>query len=162
MPLTDDAALAVMKAQLLHIVYADFRGESVQEIAVRYKLGIMDVRAVLVSEKGQAVRQLLEQNTLDTMADLQTQYQAAAPEAFGVLVQTMRSTNAKEARAAATEILHGAGHAPVKRVAIERKHPVVEKYKDKTPEQIRRELLELVDQVVPPAPDPDEPPYTVQ
>lgn len=127
----------------LRICTLKWSGWSNIEIAQTVRCSEQLVSMVLASDEGQAILEELGRRTLDTVLDVQAEAQAFAPDALHELVGLMYNGKDERVRkTACTDILALAGHQPVKRIAIERPDPVVDKYRDQTEDQIRKQLIQ--------------------
>ena len=124
------------------IVLLHWDGYTNKEISVLLNVSPATVSDVLNSGPAQEMMQKVVNGTIDTMMEIQAKAQAVAPLALEEKISLaledkdprIRSTNCKD-------LLEMAGHRPVERISIERPDPVGEKYKEKTEQEIREELL---------------------
>lgn len=88
----------------------------------------------------------LQANVLDTTAEVAQELQLAAPLAAKGLVDSMFSGDDRVAFLARKEVLHMAGHTPVKRVAIAQVTRVEKTYEGLDEQQMRKQILEDLDE----------------
>jgi hypothetical protein len=130
---------------LISICYAHFCGETIDAIAKSFGCNWNIVKKILATETAQQLLEAFKQNSIDTLQQVQSIAQALAPEAIWKIAEHMRGPAARESLTAAIKLTEISGHKPVNRVLHERPHAVDEKYRDKTPEDIRKENLALFD-----------------
>jgi len=138
------------------ILTLHWRGLPHGEIALEVGVTTQTVSNVVTSESGQAVLEELARRTLDTALDVQTVAQAYAPGALEELVKlAFSSRDERVKKTACTDILAMAGHAPVRRVSIERPDPVDERFKGKSEVEMRAEILKRLGYVEEPSDAPE-------
>lgn len=92
-------------------------------------LGCQDVREILAA---------LNDETISTIGQVQAEAQLYAPEILRRKIDyALKGDDARVRNTAQTEILHIAGHVPIRRVSIEEKSSINEKYKDKSEDELR-------------------------
>jgi len=128
------------------IVRLYWEGLEQAEIAKQLACGADVVAKVIHSDHGQEILKQLEDHTFDSMLEVITLAQAVSVEMFNEKVKLALYSNDEKIRTRnTTELLAIAGHTPVHRVSIERPDPILETYKNQTPEQLRAALLKLKD-----------------
>lgn len=119
-----------------------FQGLSNLEIASQLNVTPQHVSNVLCTPEAQELLAQLQENTLDTILDVQTQAQAIAPLVFEEKVrlaltakdEKVRTTNCKD-------ILDIAGHMPVRRVVVETPDRQAERFDKMTIQELQAEML---------------------
>jgi len=140
----------VWKPIYLRILRLYWMGETQVDIAARVGCSAGLVSNVINSDRGKEILSQLESKTFDSMLEVMNEAQAVAPEVIREKIQLALHSNDERIRTKnCTDLLNIAGHVPIHRVSIERPDPLEEKYKDKTADQLRQELLKLKDQAVP-------------
>lgn len=117
-------------------------GNTNVEIAAQTGYSVQQVSNVLNSPEVQAVLQQLQESMLDSMAEVAQEIQLAAPLAIKRKVDLLFSGDDRVASGAATDLLHMAGHAPVKRVQVTGATAVEKKYEGLSDADMKRKLLE--------------------
>jgi hypothetical protein len=129
----------------------------ISEIADQFAVSESMVRSTINSERGQEIITQLESHTFDTMLEVMTMAQAVAPEMFAEKIKlALYSVDERVRSRNTTDLLAIAGHTPIHRVQIDRPDPILDKFKDKTPQMLRDELLKLKDSANPNGVGPDE------
>jgi len=116
-------------------------GENHDQIAKRFGLTKSHVQSILAAPESQAIIDELVNHTMDTMLQVATQAQAIAPiimqEKIRLALEDpdskVRTTNCKD-------ILEMAGHAPIKRIQLNRPDANSEKHKDMSESELRENL----------------------
>lgn len=126
------------------------------EIAKQLQCSENLVGNVLRSDHAKEILKQLDDHTFDNMLEIITAAQAVSREMFDEKVRLALHSNDEKIRTRNTaELLAIAGHTPVHRVSIERPDPILETYKNRTPEQLRAALLALKDGSPAPENGPD-------
>jgi hypothetical protein len=126
----------------MRICVLHWNGLSAAEVASAVRRTPQTVSNVINSDEGMEILAELGRRSLDTVLDVQATAQAYAPSAIEELVRLMfESKDDRVRKTSCTDILAIAGHQPVKRIAIERPDPVVDRYREMTEEQIKEKLL---------------------
>ena len=112
------------------------------EIAQRTGYSPSQIGTILNSPDSRSIFEELQAQVLDTTSEVAQELQLGAPLAAKRLVDLMVSGDDRVAFVAAKEVLHMAGHAPVKRIAIAQVTRVEKEYDGLTEGQIRQKLLE--------------------
>lgn len=128
------------------ILRLHWEGKDTKVIADSLQVALDLVRNVIKSDHGEELLASLDAKTFDSMLEVHTLIQAHAPDliqrklalAYTGSTEAIRSKNI-------SELLQMAGHVPVHKVVIERPDPILDKYKDKTPDMLRNELLKFKD-----------------
>jgi hypothetical protein len=150
----DDPYTPIWKPFYIQVVRLRWMGRTLQEIATETGLSPATVHRVVHSDKGRQILASLEASTFDSLLETQAMFQAAAPQAARMLIDTaLNSPNESARNRAAERILGLAGHTPLQRVSFERPDPLLDKYKGKTEIDIMKELRALVGESTPPTPD---------
>ena len=127
-----------------HIIRLYWLGFEPDDIAGRFGIPLSTVQSVIRSDQAKVILRELESKAYDSALDVITAAQAAAPEMLQEKITLALSSPDERVRSRnATDVLAIAGHTPVHRVSIERPDPISEAYKDKTPDQLRKELMDL-------------------
>lgn len=129
------------------IIRLHWSGLNNVEIAAQLACAEATVGKVLNCDHGKEILKQLDDRTFDSMLEVITAAQSVAREMFEEKVKLALYSSDEKIRTRNTaELLAIAGHTPVHRVSIERPDPILETYKNKTPEQLREALLKLKDQ----------------
>lgn len=142
--LFDDVNGFKWKPHYIQVVRRYWLGETKASIATEIGVSASTIDKILNHDKAIQVIAHLEANTLDTMLEVQTAAQAVALEAIDVKIQGLRSGNEALRQKCATELLGLAGHTPTRKIEIKSGDAVVDKYKDKSELDLRRELLKML------------------
>ena len=138
------------------IIRLYWQGLEQKEVATQLSCSDELVGKVCRSDHGQEILKQFEDKTFDSMLQVITMAQAVAPEMFNEKVKlALHSADEKIRTRNTAELLAIAGHTPVHRVSIERPDPILETYKNRTPEQLRAALLALKDGSPDPSVGPD-------
>jgi predicted transcriptional regulator len=132
----------------LEIIRRHFNFESGSEIALALGITQCLVSNVLNSEQGLEVVEQLWSRKFDSMLEVGQQLQAVAP--YIVQEKIKLALTARDERVkntACTDILHMAGHVPVRRVEIDDLRPD-SKFSGKSEEEMRAMILEELDTVL--------------
>lgn len=122
----------------LEMVSLFFAGESVQDIADKCQYTPQMVSNILNSPDVQEVLAKLNEERLNTIAEVQMVAQLRAPELMQAKINyALHGSDDAVRNRAQSEVLAIAGHVPVHRTIIERQDSVAERYKDKTDDQLR-------------------------
>jgi hypothetical protein len=128
------------------IIRLYWQGLEQVEVAKQLSCSADLVGKVVRSDHGREILKQLDDKTFDSMLDVITMAQAVSVEMFNEKVKLALYSNDEKIRTRnTTDLLAIAGHTPVHRVSIERPDPILEAYKNKTPEQLREALLKLKD-----------------
>lgn len=122
----------------LEMVTLHLAGESNHDIAV--KLGYTDqqVSNIINCPEVLEILAALKDESINTMSQVQAEAQMYAPEMLRRKIDyAMHGTDDRVRNLAQTEILNLAGHVPVRHISVENKNTVLEKYKDKTEDELR-------------------------
>ena len=112
------------------------------EIAQRTGYPPDSIGKILNLPDSKAIFEELQAQVLDTTAEVAQELQLAAPLAAKRMTDLLVSGDDRVAFVAAKEILHMAGHAPIKRVAIAQATRIEKDYDGLNDQQIRQKLLE--------------------
>lgn len=127
-----------LKPAHLDMVTMHLAGDTNADIALKLGYTAQQVSNILNSPDVLEMLQLLKDESLNTMAQVQAEAQLYAPEILRRKIDyALRGDDARVRNTAQTEILNIAGHVPVKHITVENKSQVVEKYKDKSEEELR-------------------------
>lgn len=127
-----------LKPAHLDMVTLHLSGESNGDIAIKLGYTAQQVSNILNSPEVVEMLQLLKDETINTMAQVQAEAQLYAPEILRKKIDyALRGDDARVRNTAQTEILNIAGHVPVRHITVESKSQVVEKYKDKSEDELR-------------------------
>ncbi len=138
------------------IIRLYWQGLEQVEVAKQLSCSEQLVGNVVRSDHGREILKSLEDKTFDSMLQVITMAQAVAPEMFNEKVKlALHSADEKIRTRNTAELLAIAGHTPVHRVSIERPDPILETYKNRTPEQLRAALIALKDGSPAPENGPD-------
>lgn len=119
-----------------------WQGESIADIAVATSYSAQQVSQIVNSEHAKQILDEMTADTLDTMAQVQTEAQLAAPILWDELYNLARNAGEERTRFnALRECLHIAGHVPARRISFERANSVDEKYKGFSEEELRQQLV---------------------
>lgn len=133
------------KPHYIQVVRRIFLGESKTAIGMDLGISVNTIDKIIESDRGQQVFMSLEENTIDTMREVQATAQSVAMEAIHEKINIMRNSGNEQLRnRAATELLALAGHTPTQRVELTKKDAITDKYKDKSELDLRRELLSML------------------
>jgi len=119
-----------------------WEGDSMATIAIKTGLPEHEIESLLTSDSAQAILQQLNDQTFDSMGDIEAAIQLGAVKAVKRKLDLIDSIDERVANSAATDILHMAGHAPVKRVRLERQSPTERKYANMTDDEIQLEIAQ--------------------
>jgi len=126
----------------LHVLELHLQGLTNNEIATVVQRSAQLVSNVINSPTGQEILSRALEKRLDTLMDVQTMAQMVAPICFKEKVElALYSKNEKVRSTNCKDILEMAGHVPQRSAQIERQ-PDALPNANKTPEELRRELLD--------------------
>lgn len=127
-----------LKPAHLDMVTLHLSGEGNADIAAKLGYTAQQVSNILNSPEVQEMLQLLKDETLNTMAQVQAEAQLYAPEILRKKIDyALRGDDARVRNTAQTEILNIAGHVPIRHITVENKSMVIERYKDKSEDELR-------------------------
>lgn len=133
-----------MKPFLTPVVRHHFLGVPVHEIAKKLKLPKDVVAGIISTQPAQELIKRLQDKAFDSMAEVESELQAAAPELLREKIRLALESNNEHIRTRNTnELLQMAGHVPMHRLMIERPDPILEKYRGMDEGQIREELRRI-------------------
>lgn len=122
----------------LDMVTLHLAGESNADIGLRLGYTAQQVSNILNCPEVLEILSALRDESLNTMSQVQATAQLYAPEMLRRKVDyAMHGTDDRVRNLAQTEILNLAGHVPVRHISVENKNSVLEKYKDKTEDELR-------------------------
>jgi len=135
--------LGSFKDKDFHICYLSARGMSPDQIARGIGVSEYRVNRVVRSEQGREILERIHNKTIDTFGEVQAAVQAIAPVILYEKVATALNpeVDPRVRNQAQTEILHMAGHSPVKRMALEVADPVADKYRGLSETDLRAAAL---------------------
>lgn len=127
-----------LKPAHLDMVTMHLAGDTNADIALKMGYTSQQISNILNSPEVLEMLQLLRDESLNTMGQVQAEAQLYAPEILRKKIEyALRGDDARVRNTAQTEILNIAGHVPVRHITVESKSLVVEKYKDKSEEELR-------------------------
>lgn len=127
-----------------------WRGEKIIDIARALGYTEVQVGNIVRSAESQEILQQLQDATLDSMEEVATELQLAAPLAVKKKIDLMSCGDSAVENRAATDVLHMAGHAPVRRVQVSRSESIAKRYEDKTEDELRAMLASELGLTEPP------------
>jgi predicted transcriptional regulator len=132
-----------LKPAHLLMIRLFWAGHTYVEIADKTGYTSQQVMNVLHSEESQEILSQLQGNALDTADEVQSELALVAPAVLDKKIRlALSSPDDRVANSACTDLLHMAGHSPVKRVTIDRANENQKKYEGLSEEQLREKLLE--------------------
>lgn len=112
-------------------------GTSNIDIATKLGYTAQQVSNILNSEDARTIIEALNSETLNTMGQVATEIQLYAPEILRKKIDyALHGSDDRVRNQAQTELLHIAGHVPVRQVILT-KNDVLDKFKDKTEDELR-------------------------
>jgi hypothetical protein len=131
-----------LKPLHLQMIRLRWLGYDNTEIAQRTGFTPEQISKVLASPDSKAIFEELQAAVLDTTVEVSQELQLAAPLAAKRMTDLLVSGDDRVAFVAAKEILHMAGHTPVKRIAIAQVTRVEKTYEGLDEQQMRQKILE--------------------
>jgi hypothetical protein len=120
------------------MVTLHLQGDSNTDIATKLGYTPQQVSNILNSPDVVEILATLRDETINTMSQVQAEAQMYAPEILRRKIDyALHGSDDRVRNAAQTEILNIAGHVPVRHITVENKNQVLEKYKDKTDDELR-------------------------
>lgn len=127
-----------LKQAHLDMVTLHLAGETNYNIAAKMGYTAQQVSNILNSPEVLEILAALRNETIDTMGQVQAEAQLYAPEILRRKIEyALKGDDARVRNTAQTEILQIAGHAPVRRISVEAKSQLEEKYANKTEAELR-------------------------
>lgn len=134
----------VWKPVYLRMVRLYWMGETLVDIATMTGYAPSTVGKVINSEQGQEILTQLQGKCFDSMLEVMNEAQAVAPELIREKIHlALHSSNESVRTKNCTDLLQIAGHVPIQRVVHEADTTDAQ-FKGKTPDQLRKELLDLI------------------
>jgi hypothetical protein len=122
----------------LEMVTLHLAGESNADIGLRLGYTQQQVSNILNCPDVLEILNAIRDESLNTMSQVQVEAQLYAPEILRRKIDyAMHGQDDRVRNTAQTEILNLAGHVPVRHISVETKNSILEKYKDKTEEELR-------------------------
>lgn len=132
------------KPVYLRMIRLYWMGETLIDIGTITGYSPTTVSKVVNSDQGQEILTQLQSKTFDSMLEVMNEAQAVAPELIREKIQlALHSSNETIRTKNCTDLLQIAGHVPVQRVVHEADQTDAQ-FKNKTPAQLKQELLELI------------------
>jgi hypothetical protein len=98
---------------------------------------------VLHDQSAQEILAQLQDGAMDSMEEVHRQLNDVAPRVLRKKINlALNSADEKVSNAACTDLLHMAGHMPVKRVRIEQPNDLDKKYEGLTEDEIKQKILD--------------------
>jgi hypothetical protein len=120
------------------MVTLHLQGEDNVTIAQTLGYTPQQVSNILNSPDVLEILDALRKETINSMAAVQAELQLYAPELLRRKIDyALNGADDRVRNLAQTELLHIAGHTPIRRVTVENKNELVEKYKDKSEQELR-------------------------
>lgn len=131
-----------LKPAHLLVIRLFWAGETYVDIAQKTGYTPQHVMNIVKSDEAQEILQQLQNTSLDSMDEIHEALNDAAPEILSEQIRlALRSPDERIRATVGRELLHMAGHAPVKRVTLDRASDVHKKYEGLTEEQLRDKLI---------------------
>lgn len=128
-----------LKPSHLDMVTLHLAGESNDDIGVKLGYTAQQVSNILNCPEVLEILDALRKESINSMAQVQAEVQLYAPEILRKKIDyALHGSDDRVRNAAQTELLHIAGHSPVRYVTVENKDEVLEKYKDKSEDELRK------------------------
>lgn len=122
----------------LEMVTLHLAGDSNVDIGNKLGYTAQQVSNILNCPEVVEILQCLKDESINTMSQVQAEAQMYAPEMLRRKIDyAMHGTDDRVRNLAQTEVLNLAGHVPVRHISVENKNTILEKYKDKTEEELR-------------------------
>ena len=129
----------------IQVVRLYWMGQTKTDIAAQLGLSEGTVKKVIESDRGREIFNQLESATFDSMLETTVMAQAVAPEMLREKIKlALYSGDEKIRTKNASDVLGIAGHVPIQKVIHDRPDPLLDKYKDKSELDLRKELREIV------------------
>jgi len=119
-----------------------WHGLSNLEIAAKLGYTPQEVSNILNAPEALAILGEMRNLAIDTMGEVAAELQAVAPIALSRKIDLLGSSDDRVANTAATDLLHMAGHAPVKRLQVSQPTSAELKYEGLNEAELREKLLE--------------------
>jgi hypothetical protein len=132
---------------VLRVVQMESQGLDRNAISAETGISLSVLGVMLSSPIADRIRKEIESRTIDTIAEVQTDAQAAAPNMFKVLQDIALDDNEKATNRiiAAKTVLEMAGHKPIQTLELRKGNPLESDYHGKTEDEIRKEIYEGLD-----------------
>lgn len=122
----------------LDMVTLHLAGDSNQDIANKLGYTAQQVSNILNSPDVLEILAALKEETINTMSQVQATAQLYAPEILRRKIDyALHGPDDRVRNNAQTELLHMAGHVPVRHIVVNDKNATLEKYKDKSDDELR-------------------------
>ena len=132
----------------LRVVALEWAGLDNLEIANRTGYSVQHVSNILTTPEAEEIRIELRKNTLDTMTDIQLEVQAIAPTILHEKIRLAINANDERVRSTScTDLLHMAGHSPVKRLQLEKIDKGDADLADKSEDELRSLVRDEMDRI---------------
>jgi predicted transcriptional regulator len=118
-----------------------WEGRTYVEIASELGYTNQQVMNVIHDPSSKEILAQLQDGAMDSMEEVHARLNEAAPRILNRKIQLAMSPDEQVANRACTDLLHMAGHMPVKRVRIEQETSIDEKYKGLTEDEIKAQVL---------------------
>lgn len=127
----------------IQVIRQWWMGNTMSEIANLVGASPSLVKKIIESERGQQILAQLEDNTFQSMLEVQAIAQGSAIEMIQEKIRlALYSGDEKIRTKNSSDVLAIAGHS-VNKITIDRPEPLADKYRDKTELDIRKELLAI-------------------
>ena len=134
----------------IQIIRMKWMGNTNTEIASLLSISDALVGKVVNSDKGREIFEQLQSSVFDSMVEVVTLAQAVAPEMLREKVKLALYSSDERIRSKnASDVLGIAGHVSIQKIVVDRPDPLLDKYKDKSELDLRRELLTIKGTVSP-------------
>ena len=131
----------------LRMVLLEVQGYSPGQIAQMTGYNPADVAKILAAPDAARIRKEIENRTIDTVSQIRSDLQALVPTLLHEQVELALNGKSDAVRHNAGKyLMELAGHSPIKQVALHKADPIVEDYKDKTEDEIRKDLLKQLEE----------------
>jgi predicted transcriptional regulator len=132
-----------LKPAHLLVIRLFWAGHTYVEIADKTGYSNQQVMNIIHNEESQEILSQLQGAALDTADEVQSELALIAPAVLDKKIRlALSSADDRVANSACTDLLHMAGHSPVKRITVDRASEVQKKYEGLSEEQLREKLLE--------------------
>ena len=128
----------------LRIVMLNWQGRTNSEIAQIVNRSDAFISTTLAMPEVQDIIRRWESGMVDTTRQVQTMLQMSAPLALEKKIQLLNSSNPSVANKAAQDLLELSGHVALRQIEIRRPDHVEEEFRDKSEEDIKREILAAI------------------
>lgn len=123
----------------LDMVTLHLAGDSNTDIATKLGYTPQQVSNILNSPEVLEILTALKDETLNTMTQVQAEAQLYAPEILRRKINyALHGSDDRVRNTAQTEILHIAGHVPVKHIVVNDHNTTLEKFKNQSDEELRK------------------------